>query len=258
MPETQLDQPTKTIADFFLELSSPVRIQILNILSQDVEFRNSAIAKKLNISAQESLRHMSRLVQFNLVTLVERQYRIAPIGTLVLESLLPQVNFLLKNEEFFDNHDVSVLPPLFTKRFSEIADDTTEIIEGPSEIIAMAENIIENANKFCYDTAKLITRSTNQLMAQKKSGVKIKQIKEKNSKKPRNIPEVVSSDTRVIEHLDLAIVVSEQQAYIRFPKKTGEISLEQALYSTSRSFVIFAKDLFNYYWEQSYDPLSTN
>lgn len=134
-----LDNKKKhVLANFFLELSNPIRIQILRILSEGVEYRNSAIAKMLNISAQECLRHLARLLHVNLVESIGRLYRIAPIGNLVLEGIFPPLKYLLKNQSFFTNHDLSILPPIFTRRLSEIADEETEIINGPSEIIALA------------------------------------------------------------------------------------------------------------------------
>ena len=242
------------LSDFFLELSSPIRLEILQILSENIEYRNSALAKMMNISAQECLRHMSRLLESNLIEQNGRYYRISPIGTLLLEGFIPQISFLLENMKFFNNHDLTVLPPAFTKRFSEIADkNTTAIIKGPSEIIALAEQIIDSADRYCYDIAKLITRSTNQMMAQKDSqSIKIKRIEEKGTSRPKNIPDLLTGETRVIEHIDIAMVVSEKEAYIRFPEKmTGDVSLNEALYSTNKNFLNFAKDLFFYFWEQS-------
>ena len=249
--------PTKTsdefekVANFFLELSSPIRIKILRILSDGLEYRNAAISKQLKISPQESLRHLQRLQENNLIELIERQYKISPIGTLILEGMFPMLEFLIKHQEFFRNHDLTVLPVIFTKRFSEIADSESIVIEGPTEIIALAEQIIEQAESFCYDIAKLVTRSTNQLMAQKKN-FDVKRIEEKGGRpKVARIPDV-QSETRVIEHIDIAMVISEKEAYIRFPiKNSGELSLQHALYSQNPNFVNFCKDLFFYFWEQS-------
>lgn len=248
---SQKTSENEKVANFLLELSSPIRIQILKILSDGLEYRNAAISKQLSISPQESLRHLQRLQENNLIELTERQYKISPIGTLVLEGVFPMLEFLIKHQEFFRNHDLTVLPVTFTKRFSEIADNESVVIEGPSEIIALAEQIIEQAETFCYDIAKLVTRSTNQLMAQKKN-LTVKRIEEKGNKiKVANIP-VVQSETRVIDHIDIAMVLSEKEAYIRFPQKnSGEISLQHALYSKNRNFVNFCRDLFFYFWEQS-------
>ncbi len=250
MPEKPSDEFEK-IANFFLELSSPIRIKILKILADGLEYRNSVISKQLKISPQESLRHLQRLHENNLIELVERQYKITPIGTLVLEGMFPMLEFLIKHQEFFRNHDLTVLPVTFTKRFSEIADNESIVIEGPTEIIALAEQIIEQAENFCYDIAKLVTRSTNQLLAQKRN-FDVKRIEEIGGKlKVAKIPDI-QSETRVIEHIDIAMVISEKEAYIRFPQKnSGEISLQYALYSKNSNFVNFCKDLFYYFWEQS-------
>lgn len=250
MPDKPANEFEK-VANFFLELSSPIRIKILKILADGLEYRNSAISKQLKISPQESLRHLQRLQENNLIELVERQYKITPIGTLILEGMFPMLEFLIKHQEFFRNHDLTVLPVTFTKRFSEIADSESVVIEGPTEIIALAEQIIEQADSFCYDIAKLITRSTNQLLAQK-DNLDIKRIEEKGGNlKMAKIPDI-QSETRVIEHIDIAMVISEKGAYIRFPQKnSGEISLQHALYSTNPNFVNFCRDLFFYFWEQS-------
>lgn len=255
MSNQPVNQPVsdneQNVANFFLELSSPIRIKILKILGDGLEYRNSALAKNLNISPQECLRHLQRLQENNLIELVERQYKISPIGTLILEGVFPMLEFLIKHQEFFRNHDLTVLPVTFTKRFSEIADNESIVIEGPSEIIALAEQIIEQAEVYCYDIAKLITRSTNQLMAQKKN-FDVKRLEEKGSKlKVARIPDV-QSETRVIEHIDIAMVISEKEGYIRFPQKgSGELSLQHALYSKNKNFVNFCHDLFFYFWEQS-------
>jgi predicted transcriptional regulator len=247
----KLVNDNEKVANFFLELSSPIRIQILKILADGLEYRNSVISKQLGISPQESLRHLQRLQENNLIDLVERQYKISPIGTLILEGVFPMLEFLIKHQDFFRNHDLNVLPINFTKRFSEISDNESVVIEGPSEIIALAEQIIEQAEFFCYDIAKLVTRSTNQLMAQK-NDFDVKRIEEKGSKlKVAKIPDI-QSETRIIDHIDIAMVISEKEAYIRFPQKgSHELSLQHALYSKNINFVNFCKDLFFYYWEQS-------
>ncbi len=250
-PSDKIPDEFDKLANFLGELSSPIRIKILKILSDGLEYRNSVISKQLSISPQESLRHLQRLQDNNLIELVERQYKISPIGTLILEGMFPMLEFLIKHQTFFRNHDLTVLPVTFTKRFSEIADSESIVIEGPTEIISLAEQIIEQAEVFCYDIAKLVTRSTNLLMAQKKD-FDVKRIEEKSDKlKVSRLPEVLS-ETRVIEHIDIAMVISEKEAYIRFPQKdSGELSLQHALYSKNSNFVNFCKDLFFYFWEQS-------
>lgn len=245
---------TEKLATFFSYISNPLRLELLNLLRDGFEYRNSKLAKMLNISAQECLRHLARLSEAGLVEQQKKYYVIAPLGTILLEGYFPQISFLIKHKEFFQIHDLTVFPPEFIQRLSEVADSkNTVIINGPSEIIALAEQLIEESELFCYDIAKLVTRSTNQLIAQKNDErIDIKRIEEKGSKLPKSIPNILNGEVRIIDHIDIGMVITEKGAYIRIPEKaTGEVSLNNALHSSNKNFINFAKDLFGYYWEQA-------
>lgn len=239
----------RELSDFFLELSSPIRVQMLRLLREEVAYRNSQMARTLNISAQESLRHLQRLVDSGLVEVRERTYALTPIGELILETVFPELEFLIKNEPFLSLHDLSVLPPIFTRRFVELYD--SEVIQGPSEIIALAEEVVANADIFIWDVAKLVMRSTNQLLASKVDHVEVRRIEEEGLRAPSRIPQVSGVETRSIPTIEVAMVCTEKEAYIRFPlKATGELSLSHALFSRDPIFLNFVKDLFLFYWEQ--------
>ncbi|OLS24322.1 MAG: hypothetical protein HeimC3_20400 [Candidatus Heimdallarchaeota archaeon LC_3] len=236
---------------FLLELGSPIRLEMLNILSEGIGFRNSELAKKLKISAQENLRHIGRLVDHGLVIQEGKEYILSQIGRLLLEGILPQIKFLIKNANFFQLHDFSVIPPILTRRFAELVDCT--IIEGSSQIIEKAEKIIEHSQKRIWDIAKLVTTSISTLTASK-NGLDIRALVEKGSE--ASMKSIIGQERRSIDHIDLGMVMSEKEAYLRFPVfVTGDLSLNHAIYGNTPNFVKFCYDLFAFYWEQS-EPVS--
>ena len=247
----QLDLPS-----FFAELGSPVRLEILRLLAEGLEYRNSEMARKLELSAQESLRHLSRLIDTYLVVQSDREYTLSQVGRIFLEGILPQVNFLLQNYKFFQTHDFSVIPPILTRRFAELT--LANVIENSSVILRKAETIIENAQEYIWDVAKLVTTNTTRLMASKQ-GLEIRAIEEtrqnggsSNSNDLDAVPKIIGQIRRAIDHIDIAVLLSEKEAYIRFPVVlTGELSLNHVLYGTDPSFLSFCRDLFNFYWEMA-------
>ncbi|HKZ42410.1 MAG TPA: hypothetical protein VJ044_15720, partial [Candidatus Hodarchaeales archaeon] len=59
-----------------------------------------------------------------------------------------------------------------------------------------------------------------------------------------------------IEHLDLGMLMSEKEAYVRFPLfDNGALSTEFALHGKNINFLKFCYDLFQFYWEQA-EPAS--
>jgi predicted transcriptional regulator len=236
---------------FFLELGSPIRLRMLHILSEGIGYRNSELAKKLKISPQENLRHLGKLRDHGLVVQEGREYILSQIGRLLLEGILPQINFLIRNSDFFQLHDFSVIPPILTKRLAELVD--CQILKGATAIIAKAEDIITNANKQIWDIAKLVTTNTSSLIASKK-GLDIRALVEKGSE--ASTKTIIGQERRAIDHIDLGMVMSEREAYLRFPVSlTGDLSLNHALYGNDLNFINFCEDLFSFYWEQS-DPVT--
>jgi predicted transcriptional regulator len=237
--------------NFFLELGSPVRMQILELLAEGLGYRNSELARSVGVSAQESLRHIGRLMDQHLVVQNSREYSLSQIGRILIEGILPQVSFLITNSKFFQLHDFSVIPPILTRRFAELTD--CDVIEGPSTILHVAEKIIENATDFIWDIAKLATTNTSRLIASK-SGLNIRAIEEKvrEGENEFAIPKIVGQERRIIDHIDIGMIMSEKEAYIRFPVfVTGELSLNHALHGKDPNFMKFCHDLFQFYWEQS-------
>ena len=250
------DQKKLDLPSFFAELGSPVRLEILRLLAEGLEYRNSEMSRKLDLSAQESLRHLSRLIDTYLVVQNDKEYALSQIGRIFLEGILPQVNFLLENYKFFQLHDFSVIPPILTRRFAELTSAT--VLEGPTVIIRKAEKIIENAQEYVWDIAKLVTTNTSKHMASKQ-GLEIRAIEETRQNTYSNssididfLPKVIGQIRRAITHIDIAVLLSEKEAYIRFPVVvTGELSLNHALYGIDPSFLSFCRDLFNFYWEMA-------
>ena len=235
------------IYDFFLELGSPIRLRILYSLSEGIGNRNFELAKKLKNSPQENLRHLRKLKDCGLVIKEGRDYTLSQIGGLFLEGILPQINFLIRNSNFFLMHDFSVIPPLLKGRFAELVD--CHILEGATAIIAKAEDIIINASKQIWDTARLVTTTNSSLIAEKK-GLDIRRLVEKNYED--SVRMIIGQERRALDHIDLGMVMSEKEAYLRFPIfLTDELSLNHALFGTNPNFINFCKDLFLFYWEKS-------
>ena len=88
---------------------------------QSKQLKMQQIAKSLDMTVTETFRHLQRLTEAKLVEKkVDGTYAVTSLGNLA-SGYLTGFNFILKNADYFLEHDLLLLPYEFVDRLSELS-----------------------------------------------------------------------------------------------------------------------------------------
>jgi len=132
------------LCDLLFEVSNEDRLKILLQL-EEKDMRVTDISRELDLSIQESSRHVSRLGEVGLTRKdVEGFYSLTPYGVLILENLR-ELEFTSKHSEYFSKHTIERLPKEFVKRIGDLADST--YTHNMMDFLQSIEKMIKNAEE---------------------------------------------------------------------------------------------------------------
>ena len=132
------------LCDLLFEVSNEDRLRILLQLEEKA-MRVTDISRELNLSIQESSRHVSRLSEVSLTRKdVEGFYSLTTYGVLILENLR-ELEFSSKYSEYFSKHTIERLPKEFVKRIGDLADST--YMHNMMDFLKRIEKITKNAEE---------------------------------------------------------------------------------------------------------------
>jgi predicted transcriptional regulator len=110
--------------------------------------RLSQLTAKLSATPQETSRHLMLLRK---AQLIEKDsigfFGLTTFGKSML-ILLPSINFLTQNKEYFLLHDVSSLPQEFVERIGEL--ENSAYVKKVGYILAHAQRVLENAQEYIW------------------------------------------------------------------------------------------------------------
>jgi len=113
-------QPEESAAELFFQLASIDRKLILSELQSESLHLNE-IAKRLNMTATETLRQLQRMTGACLLEkLPDGKYKLTPYAKIVLETSA-SLDFMSRFRDFFMTHDATLLPPEFRFRLAELS-----------------------------------------------------------------------------------------------------------------------------------------
>jgi len=241
------------LSDLFVELAHGDRLRTL-ILIEKERLKLTHISERLDLSMQETSRHLSRLRRAKLVGKdVDGYYHLTPFGRITLR-LLPGHNFILKNREYFQDHDVSCLPPEFVERIGEL--EAYEPGKGVMQVLHLAVVIMKEAREHVWIlTDQVMTPTIPMIMEGYAKGVRYRIILPEKLTLPPGFqlpkPEPASHmEMRWLEEVKVCIVMNEELAGLCLPNPAGEVDLSAGFASRNRKFHGWCKDLFLHYWER--------
>ncbi|MCW4002713.1 MAG: DUF1724 domain-containing protein [Candidatus Bathyarchaeota archaeon] len=237
------------ISKVLFELSSNRRASILFEIAKK-PFKMQQIAKTLDMTVTETFRHLQRLADAKLIEKkVDGSYVITSLGTLAT-GYLTGFNFILKNADFFLEHDLSCLPYEFVDRLGELsnAEFCTEAVSSFNRV----RKILTVAEKQFWTMAEQVDSTTKNPAEEKMvEGIDFKFIMQKNLAKNwsgSNAKVLVGS--RYIERVPVALVISEKEASVVFRTHKGVLDY-LGLFGTDEKFLKWCRDLFLHYWERA-------
>jgi len=137
------------VSDYFLELASLQRLNILFKLLERNRKRIEPLAKELGATKQEVHRNLVRLETSGLITKEkDGKYSLTTFGkTMCVE--IPSILFLSQHNEYFQDHDFGSIPLKFVMRAGQLA--TGSHIKGITKTLQKWKSVYSNANEYIYE-----------------------------------------------------------------------------------------------------------
>ncbi len=248
------------LAELLFILASMDRLTLLSEIGVEKR-RLSQLTAKLSATPQETSKHLMRLRN---AKLIEKDsdgfFGLTAFGKIML-NLLPSINFLMQNREYFLSHDISSLPREFIERIGELQEG--EYAEKVGSILAHVQLVVQDAEEYIWLMAdhplggeEYITGSGK---LESSSTVTWRIIVPAGS----NIdwPELQKTvgihkgriEYHLIEHpydINVGIALNEKIAGLTFPDVTGRLDFNSGFRSNDPVFRKWCQDLFVIHWNK--------
>jgi predicted transcriptional regulator len=236
--------------ELMFELSHSGRLKALNILNKEPQ-RLTDISKLLGLTSAEVSRHLGRLSKANLISRdSDGRYRTTPFGMVILHEL-SNLKFLTKHNQYFLNHDLSVIPDEL--RWLN-ALSKCEIVEGTLEIMSMVEDLTKNAKRHIKIMSNQPMRAMVDINHQKaKKGVDFKVIYPSDADVPKAYrpKKGLPLEVRLLDEVKFSMKINEEIAGMVLPNLEGKIDYEFGLMGKEPQFRRWSELLFDYFWEKA-------
>lgn len=252
----------KEIAEYFLELASKQRLDIMLNLAQE-RSRVSIQAKKLDATPPEVHRNFERLERNGLIQKGgDGLYGLTSFGKMSLMQI-PAFSFMTENSKYFDTHDFD-LPVKFSQRIGALKD--SKHIRGFVKVQEKWTSIYDNAEKYIYNILFEVSYNSeiiSTVLKKAKKGIKIKSIfsesavlSEERSEiiKKRDLIKIIQDGNiqrKMNKDVSVIVVLNEKEACVSFSRTDGSIDVSELHYSEKKDFHEWCLDFFNYTWENS-------
>jgi len=231
-------------------LSSADRMKLLTEI-RGGDSRMTDLAGKLSATAQETSKHLGRLVEGGLIAKGPGgSYRMTSYGNVIFD-LMPSLNFMSSHRKFFLAHDVSSLPQQFILRIGEL--EGNSYVEHVTNVITECQHLLGMAQqKFCWITDQplpwAISRTFPDSMPVK--AILQSDLTPKGYQLARDVlgPR---AELRFADTVKVGIAVNEKMGGVVFPDLAGRADFSSGFIGYTPNFQRWCSDLFDYYWENS-------
>ena len=243
-------QPDERASELFFLLSGIDRRRILSDVQKE-DLKLNELAKRLDMTATETLRQLQRLTEARLLDkMPDGKYRLTEYAKLVLDTSSP-LGFVSRNREYFLEHDAFLIPREFRARLDELSG--CEYIPTTIETINKVTELLWDAQKR-IDAVILGTEAIIQIMEKRiQEGVKIRWLMRERfiPRAPAvlrtwsQLPEIRKTPA-VLGH----IVVTDKAALLTIRRNDGEMSYDSFV-GKDASFLKWTDELWTHEWEKA-------
>ena len=216
------------------------------------------ISKQLDLTAQETSRHLTRLSNSQLLDKrANGDYFLTEYCKQML-GLLPGFEFLLLNRDYFITHSIQPLPRRFSNRIGELRKG--ELIDNAIALFQHVDSLIINSKEFVWILADQALSSTLPLLIDAlKRGIEFRTILPKSLGPPLLPPDAIpdfsefrenSMLNRHVDSVENVIILSENRAVAVFPTLDGKMDYMGFIIGDDVG-ISWCKDLFMYEWERA-------
>lgn len=256
--EDRLDYNYVDTKRTFFELASEQRLSIIFRVNEKPA-RIAQLAKDLNITMQEAHRNVNRLQRAGLIEKdSDGAFSLTTFGNTITKQI-PTFNYLSKHREYFSEHVLGELPMKFIQRLGAL--DRSEYVKGVVAVIERWKEMYRRANDFIYEMIPqvpldLIEPAVGRV---KERGVKYSYVLPRNVIIPVGRKELLKKlghnellnkaiERRMVDSVQVAVVLNEKQASVFFPTQKGETDMNMIFYSEDPLFHEWCLDYFRYRW----------
>lgn len=265
-PLTNSDSMMHTEQIFF-ELASEQRLSILFKLTEH-DSKLAKLSKDLNVTMQEVHRNLSRLMD---ACLIEKDsagtFSLTTFGNAIITQI-STFGFLSRNRSYFSEHIFGEIPMKFIHRIGAL--DNSEYVSGLVAVIELWKQLYNRSSEYIYGMLPQIPLDLIEAIMPKirNEGVKFNYILPEKAIVPKNRAEILKNsgyqelmrkgvvERRMMDKIQVAVVLSENQATVMFPTLKNETDMNSMFYSSGLQvddgiFHEWCLDFFRYNWFNS-------
>ena len=255
--------------EIFAELASSQRLSIIFMISCQ-RLKLSTLAKSLNLTMQEVHRNTNRLLDSGLIEKnSEGVFFLTTFGN-AITTQLSIFDFLASNKCYFSDHKIGNIPMKFAQRIGAL--NGGKLISGIVPIIESWKRLYDESSEYIYGILPQIPLELIQAVIPKVKyeGVKFNYILPKNAMVPKirnglqkssGYAELLKQgiiERKMIDKIEVALVLNEKQATVMFPTLKGEADMNHMFSSNDAKsnnsgglFHEWCVDFFRYCWHNS-------
>ena len=243
------------LCDLFFEFSNEDRLRIIRTL-QNESLTVTALSKELDLTTQETSRHLSRLGEIGLsVKNPDGTHSLTGYGELSLKQMTG-FKFISSHNNYFQDHDLSLLPTEFVSRIGEL--ENSRYVDDVMVIFHLIDQMIRDAEEYVWRiTDRYIITIIPAWSEALERGVKGRLIEPEDIVIPPEFdrgPVIRESllnnsfSLQTMENVPLFMSLSEKQvAGICFPNNDGRIDY-RGFVSEDPTVLKWATDLYECLW----------
>lgn len=248
---------TENLCRLLFELSSNERMNVLSRI-QKQKLKLSQLSKELDMSVTETSRHLERLSKTKLIQKdIDGSYRLTLFGELTL-SLLPSLDFVSRNMDYFLERDIFCIPYEFISRIGELAEG--ELGDDTLKNISEVGIMLQEAQEYIWIMSDQILTSATPIVGDKvKSGVEYRIIFPEDLVPPpgfKPLPSAAGIQRRALPKVEVVIVMTEKVAVFCLRNLCGKIDYT-GFGGGDPKFHKWVRDLYLHYWDKAKPTISS-
>jgi predicted transcriptional regulator len=231
-------------------LSSADRMKLLTEIKGG-DKRLTDLAIRLSATAQETSKHLGRLVDGGLIEKGPAgSYRMTSYGAVIFD-LMPSLNFMSSHQKYFLTHDISSLPQQFILRIGEL--EGNSYVEHVTNVITECQHLLGMAQQeFCWIADQPLPWAISRVFPESMSVRAIMQgdLSPKGYQLARDVlgPR---AELRFADKVKVGIAVNEKMGGVVFPDLSGRPDFSSGFIGYTPDFQGWCSDLFDHYWENA-------
>jgi predicted transcriptional regulator len=254
------DSKLEHLAEALFILASVDRLTLLSEMAIEKR-RLSQLTTALSATPQETSKHLKRLRDAKLIEKDSDGFLSLTTLGKVIVNLLPSIQFLTQNREYFLSHDISSLPLEFIERLGELQEGrygekvgsilahTQQVVQDAEEYIWLMADHTLGGQQYITGSGKLESTSsvTWRVIIPDDSSIDWTSVRRSIGNHKGRIEYRLIEDANDIK---AGIALNERMAGLTFPDTTGKLDFNSGFGSNNPVFRKWCEDLFVFHWNR--------